>query len=98
MDTRDRHLNRHMKMRMQLAADLPAVTQYRWARKSVAIARQQGRTAFFLMAHLWLTNVSATYPALTDVHKQDTQGPGSILRREEAFGRSSVPENSLALS
>jgi len=95
MDTRDRHLNRHMKMRMQLAADLPSVTQYRWARKCVTIARQQKRTAFFLMAHLWLTNVSGIYPGLTDAHEQGAQGPGNMLRREETEIRSSIPDLSM---
>jgi len=57
MDYRDRHLNKHMKLRMQLAASLPATRQCDWARKCVIIAQKQHRSAFYMMSQIWLANV-----------------------------------------
>ena len=58
MDNRDKHLQRHMRRRLQLAQALPTETQSRWARKCIALAAKQHRTAFYLMASLWLAQVS----------------------------------------
>lgn len=54
MDTRDKHLNRHMKQRFALAEQMPAQRRICWAEKCIARAARQQRTAFYLMANLWL--------------------------------------------
>ena len=58
MDMRDKHLNRHMKLRMSLAARLTLTEQHRWASKCVETASRQHRSAFYLMASLWMSSVS----------------------------------------
>ena len=59
MDIRDRHLNRHMQQRMSIGAELPPARQRSWARKCMDKAASQHRTAFYLMANLWLANIRA---------------------------------------
>jgi len=56
LDHRDRYLGRHMRQRMALAASLPLEKRRSWATKCIAIARTQHRSAFYLMACVWLTN------------------------------------------
>ncbi len=57
VDPRDRHLQRHMRQRLALAAALPPERRRNWAQKCLALARAQHRTAFYLMACLWLSTV-----------------------------------------
>lgn len=56
MDSRDKHLNRHMKQRRAIAAGLPLTAQRRWAQRCMTTAAIQHRTAFYMMANLWLAN------------------------------------------
>lgn len=58
MDKRDKHLNRHMQLRKQLAQRLSIDKQYRWAHKCVERAHRQHRCAFYLMARMWLANLT----------------------------------------
>jgi len=58
MDPRDRYLRDHMSRRLSLAAALPLTSQRRWARKCVLMAWRQHRSAFYLMARLWLAGLS----------------------------------------
>lgn len=57
MDTRDRQLNRHMRRRFAIAAQLDSDRQKQWAARCVDQAFSQGRTAYYLMAKMWLDNV-----------------------------------------
>jgi hypothetical protein len=58
MDTRDKHLQRHMQKRKSLASRLPLEKQQCWAGKCQALAAHQHRTAFYLMAALWCVQLS----------------------------------------
>lgn len=58
MDKRDKHLNRHMRRRFAIAASLSGDRQRQWALRCVAEAMNQHRTAYYLVARLWLANVN----------------------------------------
>ena len=59
MDKRDKQLQRHMQRRLAIAKGLTAETQCRWAEKCIQLASLQNRTAFYMMASMWLANVKA---------------------------------------
>lgn len=60
MDNRDKQLQQHMGKRLQLAGTLPLCRQKCWAEKCVALAARQHRTAFYMMARMWLADISIT--------------------------------------
>ena len=57
MDRRDKHLNRHMRKRYAIAARLSGDRQKQWASRCIANATGQGRTAYYLMARMWLAEL-----------------------------------------
>lgn len=57
LDLRDRFLSRHMHQRLALASGLPPEKQIHWAQKCRDLALCQHRTAFFLMACMWLSTI-----------------------------------------
>ena len=61
MDNRDKHLHRHMKLRMELASELAPIRKLLWAQKCLQIAQRQRRSAFYLMVSLWIADLNKEF-------------------------------------